>query len=172
MASWRNAFKNDYLASWDIDKPVTLTIESVTQKVVQLQKAEKKVVAKFVEKKFDDGEEVKDMILNPSNCKTLQTATKTKDTDRWNNIKVEIGVVPNKGRIGNEFGLSILRVLSSDDKPLNTKYELVNGDENWNRVVAYVKENKSIGLASIINNLQSKYIISTQTKKDLSQFID
>lgn len=106
------------------------------------------------------------MILNSTNCKVLHKATKSKDTDHWKNIKVEIGVVPNKGRIGNEFGLSILRVLSSDDKPLNTKSELVNGDENWDRVVAYVKENKSIGLASIINNLQSKYIISTNVKKN------
>jgi len=172
MANWRNSFKSDYLASWDIDKPVTLTIESVAQKVIQLQKSEQKVVAKFVEKKFDNGEVVKEMILNSTNCKVLHKATKSKDTDHWKNIRVEIGVVPNKGRIGNEFGLSILRVLSSDDKPLNTKSELVNGDENWDRVVAYVKENKSIGLASIINNLQSKYVISTQTKKDLSQFID
>ena len=172
MANWRNSFKSDYLASWDIDTPVTLTIESVAQKVIQLQKSEQKVVAKFVEKKFPNGEPVKEMILNSTNCKVIHKATKNKDTDSWKNIKVEIGVVPNKGRIGNEFGLSILRVISSEDNVLNAKSELVNGDANWDKVVAYVKENKQIGLSSIINNLQSKYIISTNVKKELSQYVD
>lgn len=168
MGNWRNSFKSDYLASWDIDTPVTLTIESVAQKVIQLQKAEQKVVAKFVEQKFPNGEPVKEMILNSSNCKVLHKATKNKDTDNWKNIKVEIGVVPNKGRIGNEFGLSILRVLTSDNTVLKTKLSI--GDENWDRVVAYVKDNKKLSMEIISKNLEMKYTIDALTRKELSQY--
>lgn len=171
MGNWRQAFKSDFLASWDLDKSVILTIKNVETKMVQLQKSELKVVANFVEAKFENGEEVKSMILNSSNCKILNLHTKSKDTDNWNNLKVEIGVKANKGRIGGEFGLAILRVLNSGESISETKSDLKPGDANWDKVVSYVKSNKQLGLSVIVKNLEGKYTIDTLTKKELSNYI-
>lgn len=169
MGNWRNSFTSPFMASWDIDKPTILTIESVEQKVVQLQKSEQKVLATFVEKKFENGEEVKKMILNASNCKILHKATNSNNTDNWKNIKVEIGVIANKGRIGNELGLSILRVIGTQQTP--TVIELKIDDANWSKVLEYIKTNKHLGLAPIVKNLQSKYTISTDVKKELGKIL-
>jgi len=170
MGNWRNSFTSPFMASWDIDKPTILTIESVEQKVVQLQKSEQKVLATFVEKKFDNGEEVKKMILNASNCKILHKATNSNNTDNWKGIKVEIGVIANKGRIGNEQGLSILRVLSSSEKAISI-VNLVVGDENWEKVLKYVQDNKHLGLSPIVKNLQTRYSIDTLTKKKIGEIV-
>ena len=169
MVNWRNSFTSPFMASWDIDKPTILTIESVEQKVVQLQKSEQKVLATFIEKKFENGEEVKKMILNASNCKILHKATNSNNTDNWKNIKVEIGVIANKGRIGNELGLSILRVIGTQQIP--RVIELKIDDANWSKVLEYIKANKHLGLAPIVKNLQSKYTISTDVKKELGKIL-
>jgi len=169
MGNWRNSFTSPFMASWDIDKPTILTIESVEQKVVQLQKSEQKVLATFIEKKFENGEEVKKMILNASNCKILHKATNSNNTDNWKNIKVEIGVIANKGRIGNELGLSILRVIGTQQIP--RVIELKIDDANWSKVLEYIKANKHLGLAPIVKNLQSKYTISTDVKKELGKIL-
>ena len=173
MANWRQAFKSDFLASWDLDKNVILTIKDVETKMVQLQKSELKVVANFVEDKFENGEPIKPMILNSTNCKLLNLYTKSKETDNWNNLKVEIGVKANKGRIGGEFGLAILRVISggSSSTTSDVKVELNVGDENWDKVVSYVTSSKQLGLAVIVKNLEAKYIINTVTKKELSKYV-
>ncbi len=120
MANWRTAFKSDFLASWDIDSTIQLTISHVEVKEVQLQKKEKKVVAYFVEKTFANGEEIKPMILNATNCKLLNSYTGTKETNDWKNITVEIGVKENKGRIGEANGLAIIRVLKGQIDLLET----------------------------------------------------
>jgi len=169
MGNCRNSFTSPFMASWDIDKPRILTIESVEQKVVQLQKSEQKVLATFIEKKFENGEEVKKMILNASNCKILHKATNSNNTDNWKNIKVEIGVIANKGRIGNELGLSILRVIGTQQIP--RVIELKIDDANWSKVLEYIKANKHLGLAPIVKNLQSKYTISTDVKKELGKIL-
>jgi len=112
MANWRTAFKSDFLASWDLDSNVTLTIKTVEVKEVQLAKKEVKVIANFVDTHFPNGEIIKPMVLNATNCKKMNTFTGTKETSQWNNIVVEIGVVANTGRIGAANGLAILRVIS------------------------------------------------------------
>ena len=170
MGNWRNSFTSPFMASWDIDQPTILTIESVEQKVVQLQKSEQKVLATFVEKKFSNGEEVKKMILNASNCKMLHKATNSNNTDNWKGIKVEIGVIANKGRIGNELGLSILRVLGTQQQA-PALVELKIDDANWAKVLDYIKANKHLGLAPIVKNLQTRYTIDTLTKKELAKIL-
>ena len=49
--------------------------------------------------------------------------------------------------------------------------ELNIGDANWDKVIKYIGDNKHLGLAPIVKNLQSKYTISTQTKKELSKYV-
>ena len=49
--------------------------------------------------------------------------------------------------------------------------ELTQGDANWDKVLKYIKENKHLGLASIVKNLETKYKISTTTKKELAKYV-
>ena len=49
--------------------------------------------------------------------------------------------------------------------------ELVQGDDNWDKVIKYIKDNKQLGLATIVKNLETKYKISTATKKELGKYV-
>jgi len=146
MANWRNAFKSDFLASWDIDNSIQLTIKNVEVKEIQLQKKELKVVANFVETKFNNGEPVKSMVLNATNCKKMNTFTGTNETSQWNNIVVEIGVVANTGRIGAANGLSIVRVVSGG---LDRLQEIRN---EFSRVKDNLSHEEIEGVEAVINN--------------------
>ena len=100
----------------------------------------------------------------------LHKATNSNNTDNWKGIKVEIGVIANKGRIGNELGLSILRVLGTQQQA-PTLVELKIDDANWAKVLDYIKANKHLGLAPIVKNLQTRYTIDTLTKKELAKIL-
>jgi len=146
MANWRNAFKSDFMAAWDIDSNVILTIQRVEQKDVQLQKKELKNVAYFVEKTYPNGEIVKPMILNATNCKQLNSFTGTKETTGWINLEVEIGVVANKGRIGEANGLAILRVLKGGMDYLGNIKTLLD------QVKGELSQEELSGVERVINN--------------------
>lgn len=174
MTNWKNAFDSPFMSSFELDGAVQLTIDRVEQKMVQLTKQELKNVAYFKESKLPSGTPTKPMILNSGNCKIIHTAVKSGDVNNWKNIVIELSVKPNKGRIGEAQGLAINRVISvgENSAPINTKTELTPDSPNWAGVIEYVKANKQLGLAGIINNLQSKYTISTATKKELGNYVE
>lgn len=112
---WRDVYKSDYLASWDLDKDVVLTISRCSNEFCKLSKGkEEKVIAYFEEKTFENGTEVKPMILNPTNCKLIQTKTNIHFFQEWKGLKVKISVQENKGGIGEKFGLRIVDVFSDN----------------------------------------------------------
>jgi hypothetical protein len=45
------------------------------------------------------------------------------------------------------------------------------GDANWDKVLDYIKANKQLGLAPIVKNLQVKYKISTEVKRELGKIV-
>jgi hypothetical protein len=49
--------------------------------------------------------------------------------------------------------------------------ELTIGDANWDKVIKYIKDNKHLGLATIVKNLETKYKISTVIKKELGKYV-
>jgi hypothetical protein len=174
MTNWKDAFDSPFMSSYELDGPVQLTVERVEQKMVQLTKQELKNVAYFKEAKLPSGRPTKPMILNSGNCKILHNAVNSNDTDKWKNIRIELSVKPNKGHVGGAQGLAINRIIAVGEgsAPANSKTELTPESPNWAGVIEYVKANKQLGLASIINNLQSKYTISTATKKELGNYVD
>lgn len=53
--------------------------------------------------------------------------------------------------------------------PLNVTLNI--GDENWAKVLKYVAQNKTIGLPKIVKNLETKYSIKANVKKELSKHV-
>ena len=53
--------------------------------------------------------------------------------------------------------------------PLNVTLNI--GDENWAKVLKYVSQNKTIGLPKIVKNLETKYSIKANVKKELSKHV-
>ena len=49
--------------------------------------------------------------------------------------------------------------------------ELVKGDANWEKVVKYVTDNKSLGIEAILQQLSRKYSINAAAKKELSKIV-
>lgn len=112
---WRDVYKSDYLASWDLDKRATLTIKECKAEMCKLSKGkELKVVAYFEELEMPNGVKVKPMILNPTNCKFIQSRTDLPKYADWTGLLVDISVEENKGGIGEKFGLRVVNVEFKD----------------------------------------------------------
>jgi hypothetical protein len=112
---WRDVYKSDYLASWDLDKKATLTIKECKAEMCKLSKGkELKVVAYFEELEMANRVKVKPMILNPTNCKFIQGRTNLPKYADWSGLLVDISVEENKGGIGEKFGLRIVNVEFKD----------------------------------------------------------
>ena len=62
--------------------------------------------------------------------------------------------------------------MSSKTQPkTKTLIELEVGDENWNKVLKYVVENKELGLVEITKRLSTKYNIKANVKKEIAENI-
>lgn len=127
---WRDTYKSDFLASWDLDGKHILTISSCQEEECKLAKGkEKKVVARFTEKELSNGVKVKPMILNPTNCKFLQTKTGFQFPADWIGFQVEISAEENKGGIGEKLGLRITKVVQKKEFDIKWILEIKNIDE-------------------------------------------
>ena len=93
MAHWKKMFNPDYLGAYSIEggKDIIGTIESVqVEKVTGTGgKKEDCTVCRFVE-------DIKPMILNKTNCKTISKIYKTPDTDNWIGKKIQIYATTTK----------------------------------------------------------------------------
>lgn len=119
---WRNVYKSDFLASWDLDdKDELLTIDFAERKECKLARGnEIKVVLNFKEKTLSNGVELKPMICNPTNSKTISRAVKSGIIQDWKGYSVLLSVKENKGKIGNSEGLYIkdVKMVEFDIKPI------------------------------------------------------
>ena len=77
------------------------------------------------------------------------------------------------------FGLGIY-IFAGDDIPTSEVQEevkeialisLKKDDDNWGKVSAFVKANKSKGIDTILDQLKTKYTISTSTKSELQKLL-
>ena len=106
----------DYLGSWDLEdlpkREITLTIKSITEKSVPNGRGqnEKCAVCEF-------SENVKPMILNPTNKKMLVKLFKTKDTDNLRGKKITIGLLHGKWFGEEQDALRIRPVVPAQTAP-------------------------------------------------------
>lgn len=52
-----------------------------------------------------------------------------------------------------------------------TTFQLDIGDENWGKVLKYVAANRDLGLPKLVKNLEVKYKIKANVKKELSKHL-
>ena len=63
-------------------------------------------------------------------------------------------------------------ILNEKKDPVKkTSVSLEIGDSNWDKVLNYVANNKSLGLPVVIKNLEVKYSIKSVVKKEISKYI-
>jgi len=83
------------------------------------------------------------------------------------------------GRALGNFGIGLDTSVASADEVSNaiaqqqttTTYDLNIGDNNWDKVLSYVVANKKLGLGKIVSNLEKKYKIKANVKKEISNVI-
>lgn len=86
------------------------------------------------------------------------------------------------GRALGNFGIGLDTSVASADEVSNaiaqqqspkatTVYDLNIGDENWDKVLSYVVANKKLGLGKLVTNLEKKYKIKANVKKEISNVI-
>ena len=99
---YRKAFDSPYLSSADIVEPTVLTVAYVTLEKDRTKKTNDVFnTAHFVEKELRPGEQLKPMILNAVNSKTLKSLTGSAFIDDWNDVRVTVYVDHNV-RFGKE----------------------------------------------------------------------
>ena len=99
---YRKAFDSPYLSSADIVEPTVLTVARVTLEPDRTKKTKDLFnTAHFVEKEIRSGEELKPMILNASNSKTMKALTGSPFIDDWQNVRITVYVDQNV-RFGKE----------------------------------------------------------------------
>lgn len=84
---WKKMFNPDYIGAYELDngQELILTIKSVKPEMVTGERGKKEelLVARFYEN-------VKPMILNKTNCKTIQKIYKTPNIEDWIGKKIQI----------------------------------------------------------------------------------
>lgn len=87
MPHWKKAFNPDYLGSWSLEngQDLILTIDSVRVETVTGENGRKEecLIAHFKEN-------VKPMILNKTNCKTISKIHKTPDYLAWAGKRIQV----------------------------------------------------------------------------------
>lgn len=69
-------------------------------------------------------------------------------------------------------GEEMIEAVKAPEQKPKEKVDLKVGDDNWVKVKAYVEANKTSDLATIVKNLEVKYKISTNIKRELSKLMN
>lgn len=99
---YRKAFDSPYLSSADIVEPTVLTVKTVRLEPDKTKKTKDSFnTAYFTEAEIRPGENLKPMILNASNSKTMRQLTGSPFIDDWVNVSITVYVDHNV-RFGKE----------------------------------------------------------------------
>ncbi|MCP4493291.1 MAG: hypothetical protein GY820_39205 [Gammaproteobacteria bacterium] len=135
---YRKAFNSPYLSSADIVEPTIFTIKNVLLTKDKSKRTKDMFnTAFFVEKEIRQGEELKPMILNACNSRTMKALTGSPYIDDWNDVPVTVYVDKNVS-----FGRDTVEGLRiSTEPPRLQKPDLLPDTTPWkNAIVAYKRD--------------------------------
>ena len=138
---YRAVFDSPYLSAADIVEPTILTITRVTQEPDHTKKTKDIFnTAYFREKEIRPGEELKPMILNATNSRTMKKLTGSPFIEDWSNIAVTV-YVDNNIRFGRDT-VEGLRIAT--ERPRLKKPDLTpeNG-KAWARAIEVYRKKSS-----------------------------
>lgn len=155
---YRKAFNSPYLSSADIVEPTILTISHVRLELDKTKKTKDLFnTAYFTDKEIRQGEELKPMILNATNSRTMRNLTGSPFLDDWCNIPITIYVDPNVRNRGQVVeGLRI-----SPEPPRLQKPELTPENPDWNNAIKAFKRDGNF------NAIESRMSISNENKEKI-----
>lgn len=138
---YRKAFNSPYLSAADIVEPTVLTVSRVSLDIDKTKKTKDMFnTAYFREKEIRPGEELKPMILNATNSRTLKNLTGSAFIEDWVNVPVMV-YVDNAVRFGRDT-VEGLRI--SSERPNVRKPELTQENATaWKRAVEVYAKSKS-----------------------------
>lgn len=156
---WKKAFNSDYLGSCDINgNDLKLTIKEVKLEIVKGHGGVEKScnVAHFTD-------DVKPMILNVTNSKTVKKFAGSRYIDDWKNIPVQIYVDPNVKMAGEiTEGLRIRTQQPTAEKPALTP----ENKKVWANALTALREGKSISV------IEDRFTLSDEDREKLLGEVD
>lgn len=157
---YRKAFNSPYLSSADIVEPTVLTIAHVALESDKSKKTKDEFnTVYFVEKEIRQGEQLKPMILNAVNSRTLKALTGSPWIEDWKNIPVTIYVDHNV-RFGRDM-VEGLRI--STERPQQRMPVLKEGTPSWDNAVAAFQRDGNLDAVT------SRVIVSTDDMEKIKQ---
>lgn len=158
LTHWKNQFNYDYLGAYSLPdgKDIILTIKETKKETVvgNSGKKEECFVAYF-------HENVKPMILNRTNCKTIEKLYHTPNIEEWVNKQIQVGST----RI-NAFGemTDCLRVRPFAPKLSNERPTVETGSIVWKNILD--------GLAGgyMVTQVMTKYQLTKEQIKELQKY--
>lgn len=162
---WKNLANYDYLGAYSLEgitDEITVTIRDVKSENVTGPggKVDKCIVAYFAETE-DSGVKIKPMVLNKTNCKTVEKLLGTGDIDAW--IGREIIVYATETKMGRDV-VPCLRV--KDELP-QEHYCAVCGNKVSNKV--YNSTMKKFGACLCSKECSEAYVASKQQENEVEQ---
>lgn len=156
LTHWRQTVNPDYLGAYSLAptyKDIILTIVNVKQNVEVHDpngKKELKTVAYFAEN-------VKPMILNSTNMRTIVKITKSEFIEKWHGVKIQVFKATVKA-FGEMHDCLRVRPFA----PKLTKPELTPGNETWDAAIMHMAES-----GFTIDKVMGKFSINEENKVKL-----
>lgn len=166
---YRKAFDSPYLSAADLVEPTVLTVARV-----QLERDKTKKTSDsfntiyWTQKELRPGEELKPMILNATNSKTMKNLTGTPFIEEWAGTTVTVYVDQNV-KFGRET-VEGLRI--STEKPRQTKPELLKANEKeWKNAVARYKQDGTFDAIEKFRTVsdENKELIKAESAETLGE---
>ena len=86
MSHFRKSFPSRFLATSDLDEPLTATIKEVVhENLGTTEKPENKPVAVF-----QDDDQVKPTVLNLTRCESISEVAGSEDMDHWPGTRIQL----------------------------------------------------------------------------------
>lgn len=161
---YRKVFDSPYLSAADIVAPTVLTVARVSQEKDKTKKTGDVFnTAYFTQREIRPGEELKPMILNATNSRTMKALTGSPFIEDWRDIHVTV-YVDNNIKFGRDV-VDGLRI--STERPRMEKAQLTPQHPKWiNAVQRYAKDKtfEAIEKSMAISD-ENKELIKTEAAK-------
>lgn len=158
MTHWKTQFNYEWLGAYSLPdgKDIILTIKEMKRENVvgNNGKKENLLTAHFEEN-------VKPMVVNKTNCKTMERLFKTPDIEQWIGKQIQVGATRVDAFGEQVDSLRIRKQLPNAPQPL---IPVADGTTIWLSIIDALKGGYTIA------QIKSKYKLTAQQERNLKQY--